>query len=97
MNPFGSPPRERHSPPVSVRWYLEGPKGRLTPERVQKQLLSLDWQALGASSSPSVEQVHWTRLWLEETALHEARRLLRTVRGDVPREREDGPENSAAR
>jgi hypothetical protein len=69
----------------AVYRYLETRQGRGVPLAVKARLLVLDWVALGMAEVPSPAQVHWTRMWMEETDLLDAREHLETVRRALQR------------
>lgn len=81
------PPSPRQRAADAVHRYLHSARGHQTPTRVRARLLLLDWEAIGGDPSPTDDQVHWTRMWLEESSLEEARRMLaqlRAARGFEP-------------
>lgn len=77
--PLAQKPSQRAADVVTE--YLSTRRGAHTPIEIRARLLVLDWKAIGSSSGvPSEDQVHYTRLWLEDQRLDDARAELACVR-----------------
>lgn len=77
-----SPPQPRRDlgTAVVIRRYLASRIGVTTPAAVRGALFRLVWADVGVAGVPSPEQVDYTRRWLEDTRLYEARAALGAVR-----------------